>query len=61
MTYVHIFLIPDTPQWEDLRNIDTKSTFSVAEFYKDDICKCKALLDANEVSEQSASEHALIT
>ena len=59
MTYIHLLLVPDTPQWEDLRSIDTKSAFSVAGFCKDDICK--ALLDANEVSEGSASEHALIT
>ena len=39
--------------------VDTKSAFSVAGFCKDDIYK--TLLDANEVSEQSASEHALIT
>ena len=49
MTYIHILLVPDTPQWEDLRNIDTKSVFSVAGFCKD--ATCKALLDANEVSE----------
>ena len=34
MTYVHIILVPDTPQWEDLINIDTKSAFSVAGFCK---------------------------